>query len=209
VLNTQVDAEGEAIIRHGNARVLRARFKDARFFWDFDQKTPLADREDALMFVTFQKQLGSYYEKIRRMKELWNPLVHRPENQYQSVPVIAGVDEASLKVAIALSKTDLTCELVKEFTELQGIIGGLYAEAQGLGKNVAMAIYDHYKPLSTEDQIPRTIEGCLLALCDKLDTVAGNRVGADRFEGSLRVAPSWEWGYQDSCRLASGTDTRN
>jgi glycyl-tRNA synthetase beta chain len=173
VLNTQVDAEGEGIIRHGNARVLRARFKDARFFWDFDQKTPLADREDVLMFVTFQKQLGSYYEKIRRMKELWNPIVHQPESQYQSVPVITGVDEASLKVAIALSKIDLTCELVKEFTELQGIIGGLYAEAQGLGKNVAVAIYDHYKPLSTEDKIPRTIEGCLLALCDKLDTVAG------------------------------------
>ncbi len=66
MLNTQVDAEGEAIIRHGNARVLRARFKDARFFWDFDQKTPLVERVESLKNVTFQKELGSYYWKTQQ-----------------------------------------------------------------------------------------------------------------------------------------------
>ena len=66
VLNTEVDDEGRAIIRHGNARVLRARFKDARFFWDFDQKTPLADRVESLKAVTFQKELGSYYWKTEQ-----------------------------------------------------------------------------------------------------------------------------------------------
>jgi len=173
VLNTQVDDEGIAIIRHGNARVLRARFKDARFFWDVDQKTPLVGREEALMFVTFQKQLGSYYEKVRRIQEVWHPLVHQPENQYQHLPVIPGVDESALKVAVSLCKSDLTCELVKEFTELQGIVGGLYAEAQGHSEKIATAIYDQYKPASADAEIPRTIEGCLLAMADKLDTIAG------------------------------------
>ena len=74
VLNTQVDAEGEAIIRHGNARVLRARFKDARFFWDFDQKTPLADRVESLKNVTFQKELGSYHWKTEENLDVANVL---------------------------------------------------------------------------------------------------------------------------------------
>jgi glycyl-tRNA synthetase beta chain len=173
VLNTQVDAEGEAIIRHGNARVLRARFKDARFFWEFDQKTPLVEREEALMFVTFQKQLGSYHEKVKRIQEIWPNLVRRPENQFQHPPLIPGVDEDALRLAVSLCKSDLTCELVKEFTELQGAIGGLYAAAQGNSRNVADAIYDHYKPTSSDDEIPRTIEGCLLSISDKLDTIAG------------------------------------
>jgi glycyl-tRNA synthetase beta chain len=173
VLNTQVDEAGQATIRHGNERVLRARFKDAKFFWDVDQKTPLAERDEALMFVTFQKQLGSYYEKVRRVQEIWPNLVHRPEDQFQHLPLIPSVDEPALRSAVALSKSDLTCELVKEFTELQGIIGGLYAAAQGHSLTIATAIYDHYQPISSEDKIPRTIEGCLLSICDKLDTIAG------------------------------------
>jgi glycyl-tRNA synthetase beta chain len=173
VLNTETDEEGAAIIRHGNARVLRARFKDARFFWDVDQKTPLSDREEALMFVTFQKVLGSYYEKVRRIQEIWPALVHQPENQFQGAPVIPNVDEAAMKLAASLCKSDLTCELVKEFTELQGVIGGLYARAQGHGEVVGAAIYDHYKPVSTEGEIPKTLEGCLLSVSDKLDTIAG------------------------------------
>jgi glycyl-tRNA synthetase beta chain len=72
-----------------------------------------------------------------------------------------------------LAKTDLTCELVKEFTELQGEVGGLYARAQGRDERVAVAIYDHYRPKSMEDRVPRTIEGALLALADKADTIAG------------------------------------
>jgi glycyl-tRNA synthetase beta chain len=173
VLNIEVDAEGRANIVRGNERVLRARFKDARFFWDFDQKIPLVDREDSLMLVTFQRQLGSYHQKVKRIQEVWHPLIHQPENQYQHLPIISGVDESALKLAVSLCKSDLTCELVKEFTELQGIIGGLYAEAQGQTDRAAIAIYDHYRPISTDAEIPRTIEGCLLALADKLDTIAG------------------------------------
>ncbi len=173
VLNTEADSDGEAIIRHGNARVLTARFKDARFFWDFDQKTPLVERVESLKKSPSRKKLGSYHAKVRRIQEFWHALVHQPEDQYQRVPVIPDVDEDALRLAVSLCKSDLTCELVKEFTELQGIIGGLYSEAQGHGEKVGTAIYDHYKPISSDDGIPRTIEGCLLAICDKMDTIAG------------------------------------
>ncbi|HEY1211026.1 MAG TPA: glycine--tRNA ligase subunit beta [Terracidiphilus sp.] len=165
VLNTQVDAEGEAIIRHGNARVLRARFKDARFFWDFDQKTLLTARVESLKHVTFQKELGSYHWKTEA-----NLAVAR---KLAATVKAAGVlfDEAALLKAVELAKTDLTTELVKEFTELQGIIGGLYAKAQGLGDVVAQAIYAQYTPASTEDSIPKTVEGQLLGLADRAQTI--------------------------------------
>ena len=165
VLNTQVDAEGEAIIRHGNARVLTARFKDARFFWDFDQKTPLVDRVESLKNVTFQKELGSYYWKTEQNLAIARALV--------ATVKAAGValNEAALVKAVALAKNDLTTELVKEFTELQGIIGGLYARAQGLGETVAQAIYDQYTPASTDDPIPATDEGQLLGLVDRIQTI--------------------------------------
>jgi glycyl-tRNA synthetase beta chain len=165
VLNTEVDDEGREIIRHGNARVLRARFKDARFFWDFDQKTPLADRVDSLKNVTFQKELGSYYWKTEA-----NLAVVR---ELAAAVKAAGVkfDEAALLKAVELAKTDLTTELVKEFTELQGIIGGLYARAQGLSERTALAIYEQYVPASTEDNIPLSVEGQLLGLADRIQTV--------------------------------------
>jgi glycyl-tRNA synthetase beta chain len=173
VTNIALTETNTPIIKQGNERVLRARFNDARFFWEFDQRTPLAARDDALMLVTFQKQLGSYHEKLKRMRQIWNALIHHPENSYQSVPVIAGVDEPALTQATRLCKSDLTTELVKEFTELQGIIGGLYAREQGASIKVWDAIYHHYDPRSTSDAIPPTIEGCLLSLSDRLDTIAG------------------------------------
>jgi glycyl-tRNA synthetase beta chain len=165
VLNTKVDEEGAAIIRHGNARVLRARFKDARFFWDFDQKTPLTDRAENLKNVTFQKELGSYAWKTEENLRVARALA--------AAVKAAGTpfDEAALLKAVELAKTDLTTELVKEFTELQGIIGGLYARAQGLGETVAKAIYDQYTPASTEDAIPSTVEGQLLGLADRIQTI--------------------------------------
>ena len=165
VLNIQVDEEGEATIRHGNQKVLRARFKDARFFWDFDQKIPLADRVESLKNVTFQKELGSYHWKTEQ-----NLSVAR---QLSATVKAAGVafDEAALLKAVELAKTDLTAELVKEFTELQGVIGGLYARAQGLGERVALAIYEQYTPASSEDEIPVSIEGQLLGLADRIQTI--------------------------------------
>ena len=170
VLNTQVDDEGRAIIRHGNARVLRARFKDAQFFWDFDQKTPLVDRVESLKAVTFQKELGSYYWKTEANYEvaklLWERLQVVSYGRPQELP-----NWNALFTAVRLAKTDLTAELVKEFTELQGIIGGLYAEAQGMGETVAAAIYAQYTPGSTGDDIPGTVEGQLLGLADRIQTI--------------------------------------
>jgi glycyl-tRNA synthetase beta chain len=165
VLNTQVDAEGAEIIRHGNARVLRARFKDARFFWEVDQKKPLVDRVESLDHVTFQKELGSYHWKTEQNLAVARGLA--------VVVKAAGIafDEAALLKAIELAKTDLTTELVKEFTELQGVIGGLYARSQGLGETVAKAIYAQYTPASIEDPIPTSTEGQLLGLADRIQTI--------------------------------------
>ncbi len=166
VLNTTADDEGQAIIRHGNQKVLRARFKDARFFWDFDQKIPLTDRVESLRSVTFQKELGSYHWKTEENLESADWL--------SEVAAKAGAkhDREALMTAVRLAKTDLTTELVKEFTELQGVIGGLYARAQGLGEHVALAIYEQYTPASTEDNIPVSVEGQLLGLADRIQTIA-------------------------------------
>ena len=165
VLNTDGDPDG--LIRHGNERVLRARFNDARFFWDTDQKTPLVNRVEMLKAVTFQKDLGSYAAKAERTAALAAKLSASLEKSGKKV------DSAAVQQAARLAKTDLTAELVKEFTELQGIVGGLYAKAQGLPESVATAIYDQYKPESTEDSAPRTLEGAVLSIADKADSIAG------------------------------------
>jgi glycyl-tRNA synthetase beta chain len=166
VLNTEASESGLAVIRHGNERVLRARFNDARFFWEFDQRVPLRDRVELLKNVTFQKDLGSYAAKSDRVVALCDRLV-------SLLPSGFSIDQAALEQAAVLAKTDLTAELVKEFTELQGIVGGLYAKAQGFSQETSDAIYDHYRPVSMDSPVPRTIEGSLLAIADKADTIAG------------------------------------
>jgi glycyl-tRNA synthetase beta chain len=173
VLNTDGDPQG--LIRHGNERVLRARFNDARFFWETDQKRSLLERLELLRHVTFQKDLGTYYEKTRRVQRLCSWLSEIVKQS--GMAVRAGV----IHKAACLSKADLTTELVKEFTELQGVVGGLYARVQELDSSlpegtrfaIADAIYDHYKPESTEDDVPRSIEGAVLSIGDKADTIAG------------------------------------
>jgi glycyl-tRNA synthetase beta chain len=177
VLNTDGDPRG--IIRHGHERVLRARFNDARFFWQTDQKHPLRERTEWLKHVTFQKDLGSYYDKTKRVQELCRRLSARLKNS--GVPEMTKIRSGIIHKAAWLAKTDLTTELVKEFTELQGIVGGLYARAQVLDPDmksdareaIAVAIYDQYKPQSTEDPVPRSVEGAVLAIADKADSIAG------------------------------------
>jgi glycyl-tRNA synthetase beta chain len=158
VTNTNSDPDG--LIRQGNERVLRARFNDARFFWQVDQRKLLADRLDDLAKVTFQAKLGSYKDKTERVANLAVELA-----------VQTGADPTIVKRAALLCKCDLTTDMVKEFTELQGVVGGLYARAQGEGDAIATAIYDHYKPVGMEDSIPRTVEGQILSIADKLDTL--------------------------------------
>jgi glycyl-tRNA synthetase beta chain len=173
VLNTDGDPAG--IIRHGHERVLRARFNDARFFWQTDQKHLLRERSLWLKNVTFQKDLGSYYDKVLRVQRVasWMCEIIRQNG----MAVRPGV----VHKAACLAKADLTTELVKEFTELQGIVGGLYARVQQLDPDlpeatrfaIADAIYDHYKPESIEDSVPRTTEGAVLSIADKADSIAG------------------------------------
>jgi glycyl-tRNA synthetase beta chain len=173
VLNT--DGGPEGIIRHGHERVLRARFNDARFFWQTDQKHPLRERLEMLKHVTFQKDLGSYYDKTLRVQRLASWLCEVVKQG--GVAVRPGV----VHKAAALAKTDLTTELVKEFTELQGIVGGLYARVQEIEHDmrdevrnlISLAVYDHYKPESMEDTVPRTVEGAVLSIADKADSIAG------------------------------------
>ncbi len=152
-----IDSDPEGFVRSGNERVLRARFNDARFFWETDQKKRLADRKADLEHVTFQAKLGSYLAKTERTMVLAKDL---------------GGDAHAIRAA-ELLKCDLTTELVKEFTELQGVVGGLYARAQGEPVEVWKAIYDQYKPESMEDAIPRGRTAQLVALADKLDTLRG------------------------------------
>jgi glycyl-tRNA synthetase beta chain len=173
VLNT--DGDPQSIIRHGHERVLRARFNDARFFWQTDQKLSLLDRVALLKKVTFQKDLGSYYEKTVRVQRLSSWLSEIVKQG--GMAIRPGV----VFKAARLAKADLTTELVKEFTELQGIVGGLYARAQELDSHVpeatrfaiADAIYDHYRPESMDDSVPRTVEGAVLSIADKADSIVG------------------------------------
>ena len=165
VLNIQVDEQGKATIQHGNQKVLRARFKDAQFFWEVDQKIKLVDRVESLKNVTFQKELGSYHWKTEKNLDVVRALL-RVLNENHIWP-----DEAGTLKAVELAKVDLTTELVKEFTELQGVIGGLYAQAQGHSETVWLAIYDQYKPASTDDAIPPTPEGQILGLADRIQTI--------------------------------------
>jgi glycyl-tRNA synthetase beta chain len=171
VLNLEVDVAGAAVIRHGNERVLRARFNDARFFWDVDQKVPLVDRVEMLKSVTFQKDLGSYWDKTERNRAVARRIIDRFDpplfdSEIKFKTFCAGVDQAAL-----LAKADLTTEMVKEFTELQGVVGGLYARAQRLPDGVARAIHDHYKPASQEDTISSLPAGSVVALADKISSI--------------------------------------
>jgi glycyl-tRNA synthetase beta chain len=165
VLNTDGDPDG--LIRHGNERVLRARFSDAQFFWNFDNRIPFVQRRELLRHVTFEKDLGNYFDKTERMAHVAGVLADALSSSGHKVVRSAAVEAARL------AKNDLTTELVKEFTELQGIVGGRYAEHQGLGKQVADAIYDQYKPVSMEDSVPRTLEGAVVSIADKADSIAG------------------------------------
>lgn len=153
VMNTNADPDG--LVRHGNERVLRARFNDARFFWAQDQKKKLEDRIPDLKNVTFQAKVGSYYDKTQRIAQI--------------VTELGGSNHAQR--AALLCKTDLTTDMVKEFTDLQGLVGGLYAGAQTEPEEVCRAIYHHYQPTNMDSPIPPDRDSQLVALADKWDTL--------------------------------------
>jgi glycyl-tRNA synthetase beta chain len=172
VINLPKDPKG--LVRAGHERVLRARFADAQFFWQTDQKIKLGDYLPKLAAVTYESRLGSYSDKVARMRSLARWLAEQWFSGGVSQADVAGSDRAA-----ELAKCDLVTGMVGEFPELQGVVGGLYARAQGEAEDIAWAVYDHYKPLGLDDPLPRNLTGCAVALADKLDSlVACFAVGA-------------------------------
>ncbi len=163
------DAEDDrhGAIRKGHEWVLRARLADARFFWQEDRKKALSEHAAALARVTFHEKLGSYARKTERLLRLTAHLLPCFER--------AGVrvDATAVEEAVRLCKADLTTQMVNEFPELEGIVGGLYARADGLAERVAAAIAGQYLPRGTEDPIPSAAEAAVVSLADRLDTQTG------------------------------------
>lgn len=151
-------------IASGNERVLKARLEDARFFWKNDLKVNLADRVSQLKNVIFQEKLGTYGDKVGRLQKLVAYLADRLEMKKEKKDLVE---------AARLCKADLLTDMVREFPELQGKMGGVYSRQQGWSETVSRAIYEHYQPEGLEDPVPATAAGAVLSLADKLDTVVG------------------------------------
>ncbi len=159
------DASGIENVRRGNEIVVNGRLRDGVFFFQNDVKRPLSERVADLDRVVFMYGLGSLREKTARLEKL----AARTAEQL-------GFDEETTRVAVRaahLCKADLTTNLVIEFTELQGVLGGVYAARSGEAAGVSEAIAEHYRPVSAEDGLPETLAGSALAIADKIDTVAG------------------------------------
>lgn len=161
-----VDAESdpEGFASSGNAFVTNARFADALFFMKVDLERDLEERVSDLEHLQFQEALGDYATKTGRIRSIVRS-IHAATSSTASGEA---VDEAA-----KLSKADLVTEMVKEFTDLQGQIGGIYARRQGRPDEVWQAIYDHYLPQSLDDELPRTESGAILSLADRIDTLTG------------------------------------
>ena len=159
---SNVDSRDISVVRAGNERVVRPRLADAAFFWEQDRKAPLASRTGQLDAVTFQAQLGSIGDKVRRITPLAATIAAR-----------IGGDTALATRAAQLAKCDLVTNLVGEFPELQGIMGRYYAAADGEPSEVATAIAEHYQPRGPSDAVPVTPTGLAVALADRLDTLTG------------------------------------
>ena len=166
VINLAKDTKG--LVAAGHERVLRARFADAEFFWASDQKCRLADYLPKLAKVTYESRLGSYADKVERIRDISRWLVEHWTGLGVAKAHVADADRAA-----ELAKCDLATEMVREFTELQGIVGGLYSRAQGESSDVADAVYDHYRPVGLDDPIPRNVIGCAVSIADKLDSIVG------------------------------------
>ncbi|TNF77776.1 MAG: glycine--tRNA ligase subunit beta [Acidobacteria bacterium] len=151
-------------VQAGNEWVVEARLADAKFFYEEDKKTSLADRRAGLDQLVFHARLGSYADKTARITQLSEVLCQALGWEKE---------QEAVAQAAELLKLDLTTEMVKEFTSLQGVMGGIYAREEGLPEPVWQAIYDQYLPASTDDPIPRSPEGQLTAIADRVDTLVG------------------------------------
>ncbi|HEY3520637.1 MAG TPA: glycine--tRNA ligase subunit beta [Rhodanobacteraceae bacterium] len=162
-----VESKDPAQIRHGYERVIRPRFADAKFFQDEDLKTPLCSHQQALREVTWQKALGSLWDKTVRVAELSRAIANRLRESGMEV------DAALATHAAALSRCDLMTRMVGEFPELQGVMGRHYARAQGERPEIADALDQFYRPRNAEDGTAQGALAQVLSIADKLDTLAG------------------------------------
>lgn len=163
VLVANIEAkDGGAAIKAGNARVIRARLADAKFFWDQDRKTKLEDRLPKFKEITFHEKLGTQAERIERIAKLAKELA----------PIVKA-DPVKAERAARLSKLDLVTEMVGEFPELQGLMGKYYALAEGIEPEIANALEEHYKPQGPGDRVPTSPVSVAVALADKIDTLVG------------------------------------
>lgn len=169
-------ADGGAAIVDGNRKVLAARLSDARFFWDVDRKKTLAEHAKGLERITFHEKLGTLADKVERVAKLAEWLA--------SEGIVPDCDPALARQAAELCKADLVTEMVGEFPELQGLMGGYYARAEGLPDAVADAIRDHYKPVGQGDEVPTAPVTVAVSLADKLDTLVGFFLIDERPTGS-------------------------
>jgi len=166
VCTANIDAkDGGAEIVAGNRKVLAARLSDARFFWEQDQKKTLAQHAEKLANITFHEKLGTVADKVERVAKLAEWLA--------SEGIVPNCDPALARQAAELAKADLVTEMVGEFPELQGLMGGYYARAEGLPDAVADAIRDHYKPVGQGDDVPTAPVTVAISLADKLDSFGG------------------------------------
>ena len=163
---SNIRPEDPSAVIGGNERVVRPRLADAKFFFDQDRKKSLADRTEGLAKVVYHNKLGTQGERTERVRAIARSLA---QSWPQSTPPF--VEQVDL--AARLAKTDLLTDMVGEFPELQGIMGGYYARHDGLGDAVAQAIEDHYKPRFAGDELPRNPVGLVVALADKLETLVG------------------------------------
>ncbi len=171
ICTANIDASdgGKAIVA-GNEKVLAARLSDAKFFWELDQKTPLEDHAKKLSNIVFHEKLGTVADKVERVAKLAEWLVSLEGNGfYQSSP--GDTLHGEVSEAARLCKADLVTEMVGEFPDLQGLMGGYYAEKQGKSEAVANAIRDHYKPVGQGDEVPTDPVTVAVSLADKLDTL--------------------------------------
>ena len=155
--------DGNAAVRAGNERVLRARLADAKFFWDRDRLRPLEDRLPMLDKVVFHAKLGSIGDKARRLEQLADQLA----------PLVPGADAARCRQAVRLAKADLVTGMVGEFPELQGVMGRYYALEEGQDADIANALAEHYRPQGPSDSLPTDPVSIVAALADKFDTLVG------------------------------------
>jgi glycyl-tRNA synthetase beta chain len=204
VCTANIDAIDPAVVVDGNRKVLAARLSDARFFWEQDQKTSLAEHAKKLSRITFHEKLGTVADKVERVAKLARWLVEegivtpdarpregggliQPGALSTEVPAFAGTREELANLAeqaARLCKADLVTEMVGEFPELQGLMGGYYAAKEGLPQEVAEAIRDHYKPVGQGDDVPTAPVTVAVSLADKLDTLVGFFLISEKPTGS-------------------------